>query len=180
MIEEEIAQYEQHVDFFITFTYIKSPKPFVKLNNVIKEKDIHKLGMFINDYKNAEIQQAQHVLPECHNILPRLSYHAILEHIYHDLVKKGCITFHQQEFLKRFALQKVFSNHRILIVFYDSSIGYEILLYYHLKEGFFCDGLLITEIRVLCIREIDDYQLHRIMDENEGMCVSQPHVINKT
>lgn len=167
LIEEEITQYEPYVDFFISFTYIKSTKPFIKLSNVIEGKDIHKLETFINKYKKTEMQVRRHAIHEFHKALPKLSYSAIMEHIYHDLVNESCIAFHQAEFLKRFALQKVFSNHRIILVFYDACIGKESLLYYHVKGDFFCDGVRIVEIRILCIREIDDYLLEKILHDCE-------------
>lgn len=169
LIEEEVSQYEPYVDFFITFTYIKSSKPFVLLSNVINEKDLHKLGSFIRDFTKLKMQDDRHPIPEYHKVLPRVSYQAMLQYIYHDLMKEACISFHQQEFLKRFALQKVFSNHQIILVFYDAFIGYEALIYYHLKEGVYCDGFLISEIRVLCMKELDDYQLQKIMDKNDNM-----------
>lgn len=165
LTEEEIAEFETSLDFFISFNYITCSIAHVEISSMVKQNDIMELSDFLKNFSEDEIARKKFGFP-CHqNVLKATFYPDILKLLYKDMLAEAAAALKYDEFEKRLIIQKAMLNDEMLVVFYDSSVKRQLMFSYRMERVTYIDGRMIRTIHVLYIKEGDDIELAQIIEK---------------
>lgn len=163
LTEEEIGEFENTLDFFISFNYITCSIPHVEISSMVKRNDITELSAFLEKFGENETERRKFNVPWKQSVLKADFYPDILRILYQDMQTEAAADLEYTVFEKRFIIQKAILNDEMLVIFYDSSVKKQLLFTYRMEKKTYIDGRLIRTIHVLYIKDGDDIELAQII-----------------
>lgn len=163
LTEEEIQEYEDDLDFFITFNYIACGIPHIEISSMVNQTDIAELSAFLDHYIDEEAEHMKFNFP-CRRSTFKTSFLPnIAKLLYRDMKAEGAARMTYEEYEQRLIMQKVIKNDKMLVIFYDSSVTKQLFYIYRPENKTYIDGLLIQWIYILYIKDDDDARLTQII-----------------
>lgn len=165
LTEEDIQQFDDDLDFFITFNYITNSTPHVKISSMVNHTDIEKIYAFLEDFHSSRLKHMRFFLPQHNKILKTAIFPDIIDILYQDMLTQGASDLTYEEFAKRLTTQKVLLSETMLVILYDSSVLKQLLFSYETEYMTYIDGLLIKKIDVLYIKNTDEINLGQLIEK---------------
>lgn len=165
LTEEEIEEYEDGLDFFITFNYTACAIPHIEISSMVNQNDIAELSAFLDHYMIEETKHMKFNFPCRRNTLKTAFLPNIAKLLYRDMKAEGAAQLTYEEYEQRLIMQKVIKNDKMLVIFYDSSVKKQLFFIYRAENKTYIDGLLIQWIYILYIKDDDDAQLTQIIQK---------------
>lgn len=163
-IDQILTQYDMEKpacdeDFYISFDYLNTKKPYIQISSMLHSKDIEKIKICINDFKN---KKRKSLFSKKHDIkkLSSITYDQLIQNLFQDMIKHSHFDMELTQFQDHIQIIKLFQDDIAIIPFFHKDIKEDFLSIYDIEKDFYMEGICIHHIHMLCIKERPYHELY--------------------
>ena len=159
LTELDMEKMSNDEDFYISFNYLKTEKPYIQISGMLHSKDIEKIKSSISDFQNKNRKSLFSKKYEIKKI-SSITYDQLTQCLYDEMKKHSCFDMNLTQFCDQIHIIKLFQDDIAIIPFFHKDIKEDFLSIYDIEKDFYMEGVCIHHIHMLCIKERPYHELY--------------------
>lgn len=139
-------------DFYISFNYLKTNRPYIQISSMLHSHDIQKIKSCMEEFENQKRKQLFSKRYSTQKI-SITTFPQLMTRLYNDMMKHGHFDISLAQFEDEVQITKLFQDDIVIIPFFHHSIQDDNIYIYDIEKDFYIEGNCIHHIHILWIKE---------------------------